>query len=150
MTSRSDGSPSDRNCPPGRHLTRQPQRGDQALGARTTSAGDCKGSSMIRRGPHEGQSERGIHPAIEVDRLDRDQRLIMIHAQCGVKSRTRLEVKHGVGGQWATHLYPGSAQLGDSRFDDLDLFTSETTGLSGMRIETGDDECWGGYAEIPP
>ena len=40
--------------------------------------------------------------------------------------------------------------LGDGRFDDLDLFTSETTGLSGMRIEAGDDEFGGGHAEILP
>ena len=74
----------------------------------------------------------------------------MIHAQRSVKSRMRVEVKHGVGGQGATHLYPRSAHLGDGRFNDLDLFTSETTGLSGMRIEAGDDEPGGGDAEIPP
>ena len=115
-----------------------------------TSPGNRKGGSMIRRGPHKGQSQRDIHPAIEVDRLDRDQRLIMIHAQRGIKGGTGVEVKHRVGRQRAAHLYPRSVHLGDGRFDDLDLFTSETTGLSGMRIEAGDDEFGGGHAEILP
>ena len=36
---------------------------------------------MIGRGAHEGQAQRHIHAAGEIQRLDRDQRLIVIGAK---------------------------------------------------------------------
>ena len=41
---------------------------------------DVEGGAVIGRGPHEWQAERDIDGMIEGERLDRNQRLIVIHA----------------------------------------------------------------------
>src|SRR6516164_10439975 len=87
---------------------------------------------------------------MEVDRLDWDQCLIMIHAECRIVGSARLGMKHRVGRPWAARVDPCRAQLGDGRLDDLDLFAPQTTGFTRMRVEPGDGEARSGDPEVPP
>src|SRR5438874_10359358 len=74
----------------------------------------------------------------------------MIHAQSRVIAPAGLSVKHRVGGQRTAHVDPRGAQLGDGRFDDLNLFASETAAFSRMRVEPGDGEGRSSDAKILP
>ena len=103
---------------------------------------------MIGRCPHEGQSERDVHPAMEVDRLDRNQRLIVIHAERRIIGLARVRVKHRVGGQRTAYVDPRSPQLLDGRFDDLDLLPTEAARLACVWIEPGDRKYWTVDAEV--
>ena len=69
---------------------RKLQRGDQARRIGAAGAGDVEGGAVVGRGAHERQAERDVDGMIESQRLDRDQRLVVIHAQSGVVSRARL------------------------------------------------------------
>ena len=55
------------------------------LGA--TGAGNVEGGAVVGRGAHEGQPERHVDGMIERERLDRDQRLIVIHRERRVVGR---------------------------------------------------------------
>ncbi len=87
---------------------------------------------------------------MKVDGLDRDQRLIMIHAERGIIGLARLGVKHRVSRQRTADVDSCSPQLGDCRLDDLDLLAPETARLACMRIKPGDGENRSGYTEILP
>src|SRR6516165_754854 len=87
---------------------------------------------------------------MEVDGLDRDQRLVMVHAECRIVGSARLGMKHRVGRDGTARVDPCGAQLGDSRLDDLDLFAPQTTGFARMRVEPGDRENRSGDPEVPP
>ena len=78
---------------------RELERGDEARRARAAGAGDVERGAVIRRGAHERQAERHIDRMIERERLDRDQRLIVIHRERGVVAAPRGGVEHGVGRQ---------------------------------------------------
>ena len=65
------------------------ERGDQARRIGAAGAGDVERGAVVGRGAHEGQAERDVDAAGEVDRLDRDQRLVVIHAERRVIGRAR-------------------------------------------------------------
>src|SRR3546814_3416159 len=89
MTSRNGGrggianpSPADNAVSPCGDGTRQTAPGDlvtevdrrdQARRVRTAGPGDAERRAVVRRGAHEGQADRDVHRAVEVQRLDRDQ-----------------------------------------------------------------------------
>src|SRR6516162_6671444 len=87
---------------------------------------------------------------MEVDRLDRDQCLIMIHAERRIVRSARLGMKHRVSRYWAARLYPCGAQLGHGRLDDFDLFAPQTAAFAGMRVEPGDGEGRSRDSKVPP
>ena len=47
-------------------------------------AGDVEGGAVIGRGAHDRQAQRDVDALVEMERLQRDQRLIVIHAERGV------------------------------------------------------------------
>ena len=67
----------------------EPQCRDQAFGARLAGAGDVECRPMIGRCADEGQAERDVDALVECQRLDRDQRLVVIHADGRVVVRPR-------------------------------------------------------------
>ena len=119
---------------------RQSQRRNQACRVGGAGAGDVECGAVIRRGAHEGQAERDIDGVIEGERLDRDQRLIVIHAQCRVVARARLGMKHGIRRQRP----PGVDALGDQprhrRRNDAAVLFAQRAVFAGMRIKSGDRE----------
>ena len=58
-------------------------------GRATPAAGDVEGGAVVGRGAHERQAEGDVHAAVEVEHLDRDQRLVVIHADGRVVARAR-------------------------------------------------------------
>ena len=73
------------------------QRGAEAVGARFAFAGDVEAGAVIGRGADDGQAERDVHRVPEVQRLDRDQALIVIERDDRVVARARVFVKQRVG-----------------------------------------------------
>ena len=56
-------------------------------------AGNVKRCAVIGRRAHEWQAKRCVHAVIKMQRLERDQRLIMIHADDTIEAPARLGVK---------------------------------------------------------
>ena len=77
------------------------QRGDQAGGIGLAGAGDVERGAVIGRGADEGQAEGDVDAAVEIDGLERDQRLVVIHAQRRVVTLARLGMEQRVGGEGA-------------------------------------------------
>ena len=53
---------------------------------------------MVGRGPHDGQPQGDIHAAGKIQGFNRDQGLIMVHAQSRVIASARLCVKQRICG----------------------------------------------------
>src|SRR5579864_9110368 len=62
-------------------------RRNHARGIRDAAARDIECGAVVGRGPHKRQSDRDVHRAIKLQRLERDQALIVIH------SHSRIEAK---------------------------------------------------------
>src|SRR4051794_41967407 len=73
---------------------------------------------------------------IKRERLDRDQRLIVIHCQNGVVSCPCGGMEKGIGGQWPARVYVLSPELFDCRLHNLAILVPECAVLSRMRIDT--------------
>ena len=117
-------------------------------GARDALAGDVERGAVVGRGAHERQAQRDVDAAIEIDRLDRDQRLVVIHAQRRVVAcrAAAWNIVSAASGPRAS--IPARAQFGDGRRDDLDLLAAEAARFAGMRVEPGNREDRRGDAEI--
>jgi len=72
---------------PSAEITGHDQRRDQARRVGAALAGDVVSRAVIGRGADERQSERHVHGAVEGQGLDRDQRLVVIHAERRVVAR---------------------------------------------------------------
>ena len=101
-----------------RHARGEPQRRDQARRIGLAGAGDVECRAVIGRGADERQSQRDVDGVLEGDRLDRDQRLVVIHADRAVVGLARRLVEHGVGRQRAPGIDAVAAQDFDGRRDD--------------------------------
>ena len=124
------------------------ERGDQARRVGAAGAGDVEGGAVIGRGAHERQAERHVDGVVEGERLDRDQRLVVIHAQRGVVGRARARR-----GTWCRRAAVRARRCRrrrsrvDRRRDDRGVLVAERAVLAGMRIEAGDGEARAGDAE---
>ena len=67
-------------------------------GLGSAGAGERKGRAVVRRGAHEGKPERDVDAGVESERLDRDQRLVVIHRHGHVVALARLGVEQRIGG----------------------------------------------------
>src|SRR3546814_18106757 len=75
-----------------------------------------------------------------MQRLDRDQGLVVVTAERHVVCRAGAGVKHGVGGEGAGGVNALGAQNIDRGGDDLDFLAAERALLAGVRIEPGKGE----------
>ena len=105
-------------CVGGREPRRELQRRDEARRIGLAGAGDVEGGAVIGRGAHERQAERDVDGVVEGQRLDRDQRLVVIHAERGVVGLARRLVEHGVGGQRPARIDAVGDQPLDRRLHD--------------------------------
>ena len=105
-----------------RHARGEPQRRDQARRVGLAGAGNVEGRAVIRRGADERQSQRDVDGILERDRLDRDQRLVVIHADRAVVGLARRGVKHRIRRQRPAGVDAFAAQRFDGGCDDVDVF----------------------------
>src|ERR1700724_1347864 len=89
---------------------RQIDRRDHAIGTRDSFAGDVERGAMIRTRPRERQPERHIHAAVKGVEFQRNQTLIVIHAEHGVEFAFGGAMENGI---WRKGT-------DDSRFSILD------------------------------
>src|SRR6056297_29016 len=113
---------------------------DQAVGPRHALAGNIEGRAMIRRDAQEGKAERDVHRLVEGDGLDRDQCLVVIHAQGGIETGAGAGMKQRIAGIGPARIDPLALQLRDGRRDDIDLLAPHRAVLARMRVEPGNSE----------
>src|SRR5262249_59668777 len=89
---------------------------------------------MIRRSTREGKPERDVDALLKGERLERNQRLIMIHADRRVVTRARGTMKHGVGGVGTGHVEILAASRLDRGLDDVDILPAKASLPSRMGI----------------
>ena len=92
---------------------------------------------MVRRGAYEREAESNVDGVIEGQRLDRDQRLVVIHAQGRIIGGARPFVEQRVGGKRTFCIDPLRDEPRDSRRHDRAILLAERTGFAGMRVEPG-------------
>ena len=66
--------------------------------ARDAGARDVVGGAVIRRRAHDRQAERDVHRLVEVDELDRDQALVVIHRDERVVAAVRRASRNAASG----------------------------------------------------
>ena len=103
-------------------------------------AGDVEGGAVIGRGAHERQAERDVDRVIERQRLDRDQRLVVIHRERRVVALARRLMEHRVGRQRAARVDALGHEPLDRGPHDRQVLLAERAFLARMRIEAGDGE----------
>jgi hypothetical protein len=134
----SPGRQSTTGAAPRRHLGGEPQRRDQAVGPRDALPGDVEGGAVIGRGANKRQPQRHVDRAVEIECLRRDQRLVVIHAECRVIAPPRRGMEHRVRRERSRRVDAVAAQFGDGRGDDVAVLLPEAAALAGMRVEAGD------------
>ena len=85
-----------------------------ARGSARSCAGDVERRAMVGRGADDRQAQRDVDAFLEMQRLQRDQRLVVIHAERRVILGARRGVEHGVGRVRAgdrASLRPASASI---------------------------------------
>ena len=97
-------------------------------------SGKRKGGAVIRRCANEGQAERDIHAIRESERLERDERLIVVHGENGVIALARGVVKQGIRRMRSGCVNTLSIKCLDRRRDHLDFFAAKRSIFSGVRI----------------
>ena len=111
-------------------------------------AGDGESGAVVGRGADDRQAERDVDAAVEIERLQRDQRLVVVHAQRHVVAGARVRGEQRVGGVRAGRVDPLGAQRGDGGGDDARFLVAEPAVLAGVRIERGDRDARVGDAEV--
>ena len=71
-----------------------------------------------------------------MQRLDGDQRLVVVHAQRRVIIGAHPGMEHGVGGVGAGDPPAFGRKRRDRRLDDIDFFASKLAPFTRMRVET--------------
>jgi hypothetical protein len=90
---------------------------------------------VVRRGPHERQAQRDIDAAGEVHRLDRDQRLVVIHAEDRIVGGARRGMEQRVGGRGPPRIDAVALQHLDRRRDHAAFLVAHRALLAGVGIE---------------
>ena len=80
---------------------REFDRGDHAVGARDSFAGDFERGSVIRTRARKWQAQRHIHALVKGVELQRNQSLIVIHAEHCIPFAFAGVMKNRVGRKWA-------------------------------------------------
>ena len=88
----------------------------------------------------KGRPSVTLTRVIEGQRLDRDQRLVVIHAQRRVVARARPFMKQRIGRQRAARIDAFGDEPRDRRRNDGAVLLAERAFFAGMRIEPGDGE----------
>ena len=116
------------------------QRGGHRPRIGSVLSGDIESRTMVGGGPDDRQAERDVDRILEVERLDRDQRLVVIHAQRRIVIGARAVVEHRVGRVRPGHSPTLRRESGDRRSDDFELFPAELPTFTSVGVEPGHRE----------
>ncbi len=107
-------------------------------------ARDVKRGAVIGRGADEGQAKGDVDAPVEIQRLDRDQRLIVIHADrrviAAARARRGTWCRRTAGRQGRS---PRRAARSSSGRDQVDFFAAHRAAFAGMGVEArhGEARC---------
>ena len=91
---------------------------------------------MIRRGAHEWQPQSHVDRTVELQRLERDQPLVMIHRDRRVEAELSLRPDEcSVRRERPAGVDAGPARATDGRDDHARFFVAEQPMLARVRIE---------------
>jgi hypothetical protein len=100
-------------------------------------AGDVVGGAVIGRRAHDRQPERDVHRLVEVDQLDRDQALIVVHRDHRVVAAVDRVAERRVGDERAEQRGRRARLLERGR-DDVGVLVAEQAVLAGVRVQADD------------
>ena len=103
---------------------------------------------MVGAGAHDRQPQCHIHTVIEIEHLDRDQRLIVVHADRHVIGRPGGGMEHRIGGQGPDRGEPRGAQARNRRRNDIAIFMPHPAIFTGVGVQPGHGDARCGNAEI--
>src|ERR1700731_4060896 len=128
-------------------------RGDHTVGPGESFAGNFESGSVIGAGAREGETERDVHASVKGVEFERDEALIVIHAESSVPALRDEIVKQCVGRQWTNDFGPSRTgifrisdfgfQLRHGRCDDLDFFAPDFSRFAGVRIQSRHRDAYG-------
>ena len=125
--------------------------GDHAVGRGYVFAGHVKGGAVVGAGADEREPEGDVHASVEGVELERDEALVVIHANDAVPfMHDGGLMKNSVGRERAGKRRAGDAfQRSDGGCDDVDFFTAKVTVLAAMGVESSDSDTGLADAAMP-
>jgi hypothetical protein len=115
---------------------------NQAGGTGLAAPGQIVGGAVVHRGPHNRQAEGDIDSVIKMQELERDQPLVVVHADDSIVAALGGKPEKGVSTVRTTGIDPFVPSCLDGRDNELCLFIAEQTAFSGMRVEGKDRQAW--------
>ena len=105
---------------------------------------------MVRRSPRLRQAEGDVHRLVEIQQLERDQSLVVVHRQHRIEFPLRRiaenrirHIRAGEGGE------AGFVERGDGGGDDGFFLAAESAVLPGMGVQPADGDAGGCDAPFP-
>ena len=95
---------------------------------------------MVHRGTNDGHAQRDVDRRAKALVLEHRQALIVIHGQYRIGVFKICRGKHAVGRQRANQIHSLRAQPVQYRNDDVDFLAAKVAILTGMRIETTNND----------
>jgi hypothetical protein len=99
---------------------------------------------MSDRSPHERQAQGNIDGSAEIERLDRDETLVMIHGDARIAAR---RMKKGISSNWTFYTHTRRVCSVDS-LGYGPFFIAHDALLSGMRVKPANPKVRRGDTEI--
>src|SRR5215472_16261526 len=90
---------------------------------------------MVRRSPRNRQTECDVHRPLEIERLGRNESLIMEHRQRHIEAFSAGLREKAVGGKRPLAIDALAARPRDGRSDDVHVLTAEQSSFAGVGIE---------------
>ena len=99
-------------------------------------AGEIKGGAVVGAGAGKGKAEGDIHAGVEGQQFERDEALVVIHAEHAVELSAGGAMKNSIGRVRAGDIALGS-ELRDSRTDEAFFLVAEASSFTGVGIQSG-------------
>src|SRR5690606_33810135 len=98
---------------------------------------NIEGRAVVDAGAYEGQAHRYIDALVNAHVLDRNKALVVVLGNHDVEFAPAGAHEHGIPWPGATGINTGGPGLFDGRRNDVDVFPSETSFFTGMRVQSG-------------
>ena len=118
---------------------REANGGFHAVGTDDAATGDTKSRAVIGARADKWQAERDIYSFVEGMELERDEALVVIHAQDPVELAFDSAVENGIRRKRALEI-DMALQFCDGWRDDFDFLAAEVAVFASVGVETGDGD----------